>query len=95
MMPLVNRQTALERRGDQGITRKLFRYFRRDHPRARWNSAFWPSATRASSRAGLGHCLGELSPLPSSNAFSLYGVEPYLLNAGAGKRDKPLLTPET
>lgn len=33
MMPLVNRQTAQERRGDQGITRKLLRYLRRDHPR--------------------------------------------------------------
>ena len=33
MMPLVNRQTAQQRRGDQGITRKLLRYLRRDHPR--------------------------------------------------------------
>src|SRR6202521_1050798 len=33
MMPLVNRKAAEERRGDQGITRKLLRYVGRDHPR--------------------------------------------------------------
>src|SRR6202140_548300 len=33
MKPLVNRKPAEERRGDQGITRKLLRHVRRDHPR--------------------------------------------------------------